>query len=115
MANELFNRIHADITTNDVVLYMKGAPVFPQDGYSAVMVDMLRNLGVTYFSVDILEEPDLHQALKEFSNWPSVPQLYIKGTFVGGTDTVKELKASGELRRLLQDKGVPHTAKFTLK
>jgi len=106
MANEIFNRIHEDITTNDVVLYMKGAPVFPQDGYSAVMTQLLVTLNVPYLSVDVLEEPDLHQALKEFSNWPSVPQLYIKGVFIGGSDTVKELNASGELRQMLQDNGL---------
>lgn len=106
METTLFDRIRREITSNDIVLYMKGTPIFPQDGYSAVMAEVLHTLGVRYRSVDVLEEPALSKALKEFTNWPSIPQLYIKGAFVGGSDTVKEMKATGELRNLLEKNGL---------
>lgn len=103
MENALFDRIRQDITQNDIVLYMKGTPIFPQCGYSATLAQALNNFAVPYIGIDVLEDRDLYQAVKEFSNWPSVPQLYIKGAFIGGSDTVKELNASGELRRLLEE------------
>ena len=106
MENALFDRIRQDISSNDIVLYMKGAPIFPQDGYSAVLAEVLHSLGVPFFSVDVLEEPDLYEALKEFANWPRIPQLYIKGTFIGGSDAVKEMNTSGELRSLLKKNGL---------
>lgn len=106
MENELFDRIRRDIASNDIVLFMKGTPVFPQDGYSAVMTQILISIGIPYLSIDVLEDPDLYKALKEFSNWPSIPQLYIKGAFVGGSDTVKELNKTGELRELLVENGL---------
>ena len=106
MKNALFERIRKDISENDIVLYMKGAPTFPKDGYSAALAEVLRGLGVAYCSVDVLEDDLLYQAVKDFANWPSVPQLYIKGAFIGGSDTVKELNASGELRALLEKNGL---------
>jgi len=102
MENALFDRIRQDIAQNDIVLYMKGTPSFPQCGYSAVIVQVLSSFGVPYVSFDVLEDRELYQAVKEFTNWPSVPQLYIKGEFIGGSDIVKELSASGELRALLE-------------
>ena len=106
MENVLFDRIRRDITANDIVLYMKGTPSFPQDGYSAVMAEVLHSYKVPYLGIDVLEEPDLYKALKEFTNWPSVPQLYIKGNFIGGSDTVKEMNATGDLRKLLEKNGL---------
>ena len=106
MENTLFDRIRQEITSNDIVLYMKGTPVFPQDGYSAATAEVLRSLGVPYLGIDVLEDLDLYGALKEFTNWPSVPQLYIKGVFIGGGDAVKELNKSGDLRKLLEENGL---------
>jgi len=103
MENKLFDRIRQDITSNDIVLYMKGTPVFPQCGFSAAVVQVLNNFGVPFTGIDVLEDRDLYQAIKEFTNWPNVPQLYIKGAFVGGSDIVKELSASGDLHRLLEE------------
>ena len=97
-------RIRADLAANDVVLYMKGTPVFPQCGFSAQASQML---GVAFKGVDILVDPGLRQGIKDFSNWPTLPQLYIKGEFVGGCDIIREMLQSGELQKLLADKGVP--------
>ena len=106
MENALFDRIRHDIAGNDIVLYMKGTPSFPQCGYSAAITQVLNNFGVPYKGIDVLEDRDLYQAIKEFTNWPNVPQLYIKGEFIGGSDIVKELSSSGELSRLLEAKGL---------
>ncbi len=106
MENALFDRIRQDISKNDIVLYMKGTPIFPQCGYSAAVAQVLNNFGVSFISIDVLEDRELYQAIKEFTNWPNVPQLYIKGAFVGGSDIVKELNASGELRGLLEENGL---------
>jgi monothiol glutaredoxin len=99
-------RIRADISSNDVVLYMKGTPVFPQCGFSAQAVQILSMLNVAYKGVDILADPSLRQGIKDFSNWPTVPQLYIKGEFIGGSDIMREMVQSGELQKALADKGV---------
>ena len=99
-------RIKGDISSNDVVLFMKGSPVFPQCGFSAAVVQVLTHLGVKFKGIDILQDPSLRQGIKEFSNWPTIPQLYVKGEFVGGCDIVREMFDSGELRQLLADKGV---------
>jgi monothiol glutaredoxin len=100
-------RIKDDISSNDVVLYMKGSPVFPQCGFSAAVVQVLTHLGVKFKGIDILQDPSLRQGIKEFSNWPTIPQLYIKGEFVGGCDIVTEMFQSGELKTALEEKGVP--------
>ncbi len=100
-------RIRADINANDVVLYMKGTPVFPQCGFSAQSVQILSMLGVKFKGVDILSDPSLRQGIKDFSNWPTIPQLYIKGEFVGGCDIMREMFQSGELQKTLSEKGVP--------
>jgi monothiol glutaredoxin len=106
MGNPVHERIKQDIGENDVVLYMKGTPVFPQCGFSAAVVGVLTHLGVKFKGINILEDPELRQGIKDFSNWPTIPQLYVKGEFVGGCDIVREMYQSGELAELLQTKGV---------
>lgn len=99
-------RIEQDLKGNDVVLYMKGTPVFPQCGFSAAVVQVLSHVGVKFKGINILEDPGLRQGLKEYSNWPTFPQLYVKGELVGGCDIVREMYESGELQSLMADKGV---------
>ena len=100
------DRIAQNIAENDVVLFMKGTPVFPQCGFSAVTVQILSNLGVKFKAVDVLQDPEIRQGIKDFSNWPTIPQLYVKGEFVGGCDIVKEMYEGGELAPFFADKGV---------
>jgi monothiol glutaredoxin len=100
------DRIKQDITANPVVLYMKGTPVFPQCGFSAAVVQILTHLGVKFKGIDVLADPALRQGVKDFSTWPTIPQLYVKGEFVGGCDIVREMFESGELRELLSSRGV---------
>jgi monothiol glutaredoxin len=107
--NPVFEQIKQDIGGNDVVLYMKGTPVFPQCGFSAAVVEVLSRLGVKFKGVDVLTDPGVRDGIKQFSSWPTIPQLYVKGEFVGGCDIVREMYASGELSQLLKDKGVPVT------
>jgi monothiol glutaredoxin len=104
--NAVTERIKQDITDNDVVLFMKGTPVFPQCGFSAAVVQVLNHLGVRFKGIDILADPELRQGIKVFSNWPTIPQLYVKGQFVGGCDIVREMFESGELAEMLQNAGV---------
>jgi len=99
-------RIRQEINANDVVLFMKGTPVFPQCGFSAAVVQVLSHMGIKFKGIDVLQDPGLRQGVKDFSSWPTVPQLYIKGEFVGGCDIVREMFESGELEDLLQTKGV---------
>jgi monothiol glutaredoxin len=101
------DRIKQEISDNPVLLYMKGTPVFPQCGFSARVVQILTTLGVKFKGVDVLADPDIRQGVKDFSNWPTIPQLYVKGEFVGGCDIVSEMFESGELKKVLADKGVP--------
>src|ERR1700683_1956806 len=109
MADAVFDRIQSDIEGNQVMLYMKGTPLFPQCGFSARVVQILTHLGVPFQSANVLEEPELREGVKEFSQWPTIPQLYVKGEFVGGCDIVMEMFQSGELETLLQEKGVAHS------
>ena len=96
--------IREQVTTHPVVLYMKGTPQFPQCGFSSNAAQILRACGVNeFFSVNVLENPEIRQGIKEFSNWPTVPQLYVKGQFVGGSDIMTEMYQNGELKKLLQD------------
>ncbi|WP_283151056.1 Grx4 family monothiol glutaredoxin [Silvimonas soli] len=95
--------IRQTVTENPVVLFMKGTPTFPQCGFSSAAVQMLKNCGANFVAVNVLEDPEVRQGIKEFSNWPTIPQLYVKGEFVGGSDIMKELFSSGELQQLLQD------------
>ncbi|MEI7610421.1 MAG: Grx4 family monothiol glutaredoxin [Rhodospirillaceae bacterium] len=104
------DRIKRDITENDVVLFMKGTPVFPQCGFSAAVVQVLDQMGVKYKSFDVLLDPSLRETIKGFSNWPTLPQLYVKGEFVGGCDIVREMYQSGELADLFKGKGIAVTA-----
>jgi monothiol glutaredoxin len=103
------DRIKRDITDNDVVLFMKGTPVFPQCGFSAAVVQVLTHLGVKFKGIDVLADPSLRQGIKEFSSWPTIPQLYVKGEFVGGCDIVREMAETGELGELLSTRGVTTT------
>ena len=91
---------------NPVLLYMKGTPVFPQCGFSSVAVQILTHLGVKFEARDVLADPDVRNGIKEFSNWPTIPQLYVKGEFVGGCDIMKEMFQSGELQSFLAEKGI---------
>ena len=100
------DRIKQDITDNTVVLYMKGTPVFPQCGFSAAVVQILTHMGVKFKGIDVLADPALRQGIKDFSSWPTIPQLYVKGEFVGGCDIVREMFESGELKDLMAHKGV---------
>jgi monothiol glutaredoxin len=102
----VFDRIKQDIASNDVVLYMKGSPVFPQCGFSAAVVQVLTHLGVKFKGIDVLQDPAIRQGIKEFSSWPTVPQLYVKGEFVGGCDIIREMFETGELQEMLQTRGV---------
>src|ERR1700751_3635758 len=102
--NPVFDRIQNDITSNDVVLFMKGTPVFPQCGFSAAVVQVLTHLGVKFKGVNVLADEGVRQGIKEISNWPTIPQLYVKGEFVGGCDIVREMAESGELQDLLKEK-----------
>jgi len=100
------DRIKQDIADNTVVLFMKGTPVFPQCGFSARVVQILTQMGVKFKGIDVLADPAIRQGIKEFSNWPTIPQLYVKGEFVGGCDIVSEMYENGELKQVLADKGV---------
>jgi monothiol glutaredoxin len=104
--NTVLDRIKSEIESAPVVLYMKGTPVFPQCGFSAQVVQILSLLGVKFKSFDVLSDDELRHGIKEFSNWPTIPQLYLKGEFVGGCDIVREMYQSGELVELLKEKGI---------
>jgi len=103
---QALEQIGATIAANDVVLFMKGTPKVPQCGFSAAVTKVLSQLGVPFTPVNVLEYDALRQGIKDYSNWPTIPQLYVKGELVGGCDIVREMHKSGELRPLLQGKGV---------
>jgi monothiol glutaredoxin len=107
--NPVFERIKQDIADNDVVLYMKGTPVFPQCGFSAAVVQVLSHIGVRFKGIDILADPELREGIKVYSSWPTIPQLYVKGEFVGGCDIVREMFETGELTELFTSNGVDTT------
>jgi len=102
----LRQRIDQEVGSNDVVLFMKGTPVFPQCGFSAVVVQVLSHLGVKFKGINVLEDPAIREGIKDYSSWPTIPQLYVKGEFVGGCDIVREMFESGELSELLTTQGV---------
>ena len=108
--NPVHERIQSEINANPVMLYMKGNAMFPQCGFSARVVQILTHMGVPFQTANVLEDPDLREGVKQFSSWPTVPQLYVKGEFVGGCDIVTEMYQSGELEAMLTEKGVPHQA-----
>ncbi len=99
-APEIKDRIDAQIATDDVVLYMKGTPVFPQCGFSATVVQILSHAGVQFQAYNVLEDPELREGIKSYSNWPTIPQLYVRGEFVGGCDIVRDMYENGELAEL---------------
>jgi monothiol glutaredoxin len=107
MADTIEARIQNDITSNDVMLYMKGTPMFPQCGFSARVIQILTHIGVPFQSANVLEDAELREGIKTFSQWPTIPQLYVKGEFVGGCDIVTEMFQAGELETLLKEHGVP--------
>ncbi|MBB98020.1 MAG: monothiol glutaredoxin, Grx4 family [Rhodobacteraceae bacterium] len=98
--------IKNEVDTNDVVLFMKGTPAFPQCGFSGQVVQILDYIGAPYKGINVLEDDDLRQGIKEFSDWPTIPQLYVKGEFVGGCDIIREMFQSQELQAHLTDKGI---------
>ena len=101
-----FDKIRKDIQENPVLLYMKGTADMPQCGFSATVVQILRRLNIAFKEVDVLKDNEIRQAVKEYSQWPTIPQLYIAGEFVGGCDIVREMYESGELQSLLKDKDI---------
>jgi monothiol glutaredoxin len=105
-ANPAIDQINKDIAENDVVVFMKGTPMFPQCGFSAAVVQILSHLGVKFKGVNVLADDALRQGIKQFSNWPTIPQLYVKGEFVGGCDIVREMAETGELQELFTAKKV---------
>ena len=98
--------IENEINSNDVMLFMKGTPVFPQCGFSARVVDILTKVGVKFATVNVLESDEMREGIKKYSNWPTIPQLYVKKEFIGGCDIVTEMFESGELLELLNTKGI---------
>ena len=108
--NPVFTRIRQEVSDNPVVLFMKGTPMFPQCGFSAAVVQALTNMGVKFKGIDVLTDPGLREGIKQFANWPTIPQLYIGGEFVGGCDIVREMYQSGELQQLLEEKGVAYAS-----
>jgi len=109
MENIHFEQIKKEINANDIVLYMKGTSVFPQCGFSAAVVQILSQYGVSFKDVNILEDNILRENIKEFTQWPTIPQLYIKGEFVGGCDIIREMHENGELADLFQQKEIAFT------
>jgi monothiol glutaredoxin len=104
--NPVFSQIKKDIDENDVVLFMKGTPMFPQCGFSAAVVQVLTHLGVKFKGVNVLADDNIRNGIKQFSNWPTIPQLYVKGEFIGGCDIVREMAEAGELQQLFEEKKV---------
>jgi monothiol glutaredoxin len=106
MTTTVHDRIAQDVAENDILLFMKGTPVMPQCGFSAAVVHILSELGVKFKAVNVLADAEIRQGIKEFSNWPTIPQLYVKGEFVGGCDIIKEMFEQGELDAFLTERGV---------
>lgn len=108
MSTPIFDEIKKDISENDVVVFMKGSTQFPQCGFSAAVVQIMSQLGVSYKDVNVLEDDIIRQGIKDFSDWPTIPQLYVKGEFLGGCDIVREMFENGELEQYFKDNGVAH-------
>jgi len=104
--NPIFEEIKQQITENDVVLFMKGSYKIPRCGFSGFVCSALEKLEVDFKDVDVLLDPELRQGIKDFTNWPTIPQLYVKGEFIGGADIIREMYQNGELHQLFQDKGI---------
>ena len=106
MEQDTKEKIENIINDNEVLLFMKGTPVMPQCGFSAAVVGVLSHMGIKFNSINVLEDPEIREGIKEFSDWPTIPQLYVKKEFVGGCDIVKEMYENGELKKILDDKGI---------
>ena len=106
MSDDVQARIATAFNAADVLLFMKGTPLFPQCGFSSKAIAILEHLGVEYATIDVLQDPGIRQGIKEYSDWPTIPQLYVKGEFVGGSDIMMEMYEAGELAEMLEDKGV---------
>ncbi len=104
--SSVHDRIKSEVESNDVVLFMKGTPGMPQCGFSATVVHVLDHLGVKYKGVNVLADPEIREGIKQFSNWPTIPQLYVKGEFVGGCDIIREMFENGELKPFLAEQGI---------
>jgi monothiol glutaredoxin len=102
-------RIQNEVGGSDVFLFMKGTPVFPQCGFSAAVVQVLTHMGVKFKTLNVLEDPAVRDGIKEFSDWPTIPQLYVKGEFVGGCDIIREMYETGELNEYMEQKGIAST------
>ena len=98
--------INNELNTNDVVLFMKGTPDFPMCGFSAATVQVLKNLGINFSSINVLDSNEMREGIKIFSDWPTIPQLYVKKEFIGGCDIIKEMYENGELKKIFEDKGI---------
>ena len=109
MAEETNARIETIVKENDVVLFMKGTPLFPQCGFSSRAVAILDHCGVAYESVDVLQDMEIRQGIKAYSDWPTIPQLYVKGEFLGGSDIMMEMFEAGELQQTLEEQGIAKT------
>ena len=108
--NPVNDRIQSEIDENSVVLFMKGNPMMPQCGFSAAITQVLTQMEVKFKGIDVLADDELRQGIKEFSSWPTIPQLYVKGDFVGGCDIVREMYVNGDLKELLDNKGVEYAS-----
>ena len=108
--SDVHARLASIVTGNDIVLFMKGTPLFPQCGFSSRAVAILNHLDVEFHSVDVLQDSEIRQGIKAFSEWPTIPQLYVKGEFLGGSDIMMEMFEAGELTALLGEKGITHSA-----
>ena len=108
MEQDTKEKIENIINDNEVLLFMKGTPVMPQCGFSAAVVGVLSHMGIKFNSVNVLEDPEIREGIKEFSDWPTIPQLYVKKEFVGGCDIIKEMFENGELKKLLEDKQIQY-------
>ena len=108
--NPTFDRINGEINDTDVVLFMKGTPMFPQCGFSAAVVGALSQMQVKFKGVNVLEDMEIREGIKEFSQWPTIPQLYVKGEFVGGCDIIREMFEAGELQKMFDDNGIEYTS-----
>ncbi len=104
--SDIHSRIDNEVKSNDVVLFMKGTPHFPMCGFSGQVVQILDHLGVPFKGINVLDDPELRQGIKDYANWPTIPQLYVKGEFIGGCDIVREMFQSGELQSYLSERGI---------
>ncbi|MBT3790980.1 MAG: Grx4 family monothiol glutaredoxin [Alphaproteobacteria bacterium] len=104
--NPVNDRIQQEVDSSDVVLFMKGSPIFPQCGFSSTVVQVLTHVGVKFKGIDVLQDQQIREGIKQFSEWPTIPQLYVKGEFVGGCDIVREMFESGELASMFTEKGI---------